>query len=63
MAEQSESDQLVLARAVREACVAAARQGYADAAMSGLCAEGAQEAALSAIESLDLAAVLNGLNE
>lgn len=63
MAESADTDALKLACAIRAACVDAARQGYADASISGLCAEGAQEAALSAIESLDLAAVLERLQD
>ena len=49
---------LRLARTVRAACVQAAKEGYERASMSGLCAEGALEAAISAIEMLDLSAVL-----
>lgn len=40
--------------AVRAACLAAARAAYEDAMMRGVCAEGALEAALGAIETLDL---------
>ena len=39
---------------VRRACLAAARAAYDDALMRGICAEGALEAALGAIEMLDL---------
>lgn len=39
---------------VRAACLRAARAAYDDALQSGLCAEGALEAALGAIETLDL---------
>jgi len=53
-------DQLTIARTVREACVAAAKQAYEQAAMSGLCDEGALEAAIGAIETLDLEALLAG---
>ncbi len=53
-----ENDRLRLAQSVRDACIAAARQGYENAAISGLCAEGALEAALSAIHMVDLEAVL-----
>ncbi len=38
----------------REACIRAASAGYENAAMSGLCHEGAWEAAISAIRMLDL---------
>jgi len=58
MAEMND-DRLRLARAVRDACVRAAKEGYERAAMSGLCADGALEAAVSAIEMLDLNAVVD----
>lgn len=48
------SDPLHLAERVRDACIDAALAGYEDAAMSGLCHEGAWEAAISAIRRLDL---------
>lgn len=50
-----------LAEAVRAACLKAAREGYAEAAESGLCHEGAVEASLGAIGMLDLKAVLASL--
>lgn len=43
-----------LARKVRDACIDAVRVGFSDASMSGLCTEGAMEAAISAMENLDL---------
>jgi len=43
-----------LAERVRKACVEAAREGFMDASMSGLCEEGAMEAAISAIQKLDI---------
>jgi hypothetical protein len=43
-----------LAEAVRQACIRALREGYDTAGISGLCAEGALEAALSAMQRLDL---------
>lgn len=54
----TETDDLELAEQVREACVRAALEGYEDAAIAGLCDEGAQEAAISAIRRLDLHVVL-----
>ena len=54
----AEAELLELAEAVRRACLDAAREGYRDAAISGLCGEGAQEAALGAIEMVDLAAIV-----
>lgn len=50
----SAAERIALAETVRAACVAAARDGYQYAAISGLCSEGAQEAALSAIQMVDL---------
>jgi len=47
-----------LAEAVRNACVEAARRGYEEAAMSGLCHEGAAEASIDAIRMLDIDAVI-----
>lgn len=58
VAERHSSMDMRIAQAVREACVEAARAAYEDAATSGLCSEGAREAALSAMESLDLQALL-----
>ena len=49
---------LQLARRVRDACIQAAKDGYERAAISGLCEEGALEAALSAIHMMDLDAVV-----
>lgn len=48
------TDPLPLAEAVRRACIEAALAAYEDAGMSGLCAEGRWEAAVSAMQSLDL---------
>ena len=49
---------LILAEKVRKACIDAAREEYLDAAMSGICSEGALEAAVGAIQSLSLEEVL-----
>jgi hypothetical protein len=43
-----------LAEAVRQACIQAALDAYEDAGISGLCAEGRWEAAIGAMQSLDL---------
>lgn len=43
---------------IRVACLKAARDAFEDAQMRGLCAEGALEAALGAIEMLDLDALI-----
>ncbi|HBQ59062.1 MAG TPA: acetyltransferase [Balneolaceae bacterium] len=46
------------AEKIREACIKAAREGFMDASMSGLYTEGAMEAAISAIQSLDIEQLL-----
>ena len=50
-----------LAEAVREACLEAAKQGYEEAAASGLCHEGAVEASLGAVRMIDLKVLLEAL--
>lgn len=52
-------DARVLAEAVRQACLDAAREALQTAAFSGLCREGAEEAALDAIRALDLEKTLH----
>ena len=47
-----------VAERVRNACINAAREGFQDAAISGLCAEGAMEAAISAMQKLDLELII-----
>jgi hypothetical protein len=42
------------AESARQACIAAALAAYEDAGVLGLCAEGRWEAAVSAMQSLDL---------
>tara|TARA_R110002124_G_scaffold287287_2_gene472295 strand:+ start:4207 stop:4404 length:198 start_codon:yes stop_codon:yes gene_type:complete len=46
------------AEIIREACIKAAKEGFTDASISGLCAEGAIEAAISAIQNLNLTKVI-----
>jgi|AntRauTorckE6833_2_1112554.scaffolds.fasta_scaffold27876_3 hypothetical protein len=53
----------VLADKIREACIKAAREGFMDASMSGLCTEGAMEAATSAMQSLDMEKLITSLNK
>jgi hypothetical protein len=50
----NENKQIELAEKIRKACIKAARDGFTDASMSGLCTEGAMEAAISSIQKLDL---------
>ncbi|RCX30629.1 acetyltransferase [Thioalbus denitrificans] len=47
-----------LAERVRSACIEAALAGYENASISGLCHEGAWEAAISAIRMVDLSELL-----
>lgn len=49
---------LRLAEAVRAACIRAMREAHRDAAISGLCSEGALEAAIGAVQQLDLSALI-----
>ena len=51
-----------IAEAVRAACLRAALEGYENAAISGLCHEGAWECAVDAIRVLDIEALLRDLN-
>lgn len=50
---------LEIAERVRLACIKAAIDGYERAEMSGLCREGAWEAAVSAMRMLDLQVLLD----
>lgn len=50
-----------LIEAVREACIQAALEGYENAALSGLCREGAWESAISAMRMLSTDAILRQL--
>jgi hypothetical protein len=48
------TDATQVAEAARQACITAALAAYEDAGMLGLCAEGRWEAAVSAMQSLDV---------
>ena len=50
--------ELRIALAVKEACIQAAKQAFEDASIGGLCDEGALEAAIGAIQTLDIDALL-----
>ena len=52
------SSQRELAEKVRQACVAAAKAGFEQARLDGLCVEGAVETAVSSIQNLNLETVL-----
>lgn len=45
---------ILLGERVRQACLKAAKEGFREASMSGLCSEGAIEAAVGAIQSVDV---------
>lgn len=54
-----------IAEKVRQRCIKAAKKGFKDASMSGLCTEGAAEAAIGAMQSLDVTEIVaeeNGFN-
>jgi hypothetical protein len=52
------ADQMALAERVRHLLVHTALGAYEDAAMRGLCSEGAWEAAISALRQVDLSGLL-----
>ncbi len=56
--DDQNTTKIELAKLVRKACIEAAREGFKDAAMSGLCAEGAIEAGISSIQKLDLEKII-----
>ena len=53
------NEELKLAEIIREACLQSAREGFQDASLSGLCSDGAIEAAISAIQKLNLEKIIN----
>ncbi|HSH44055.1 MAG TPA: hypothetical protein VK973_18165 [Arenicellales bacterium] len=55
------SNQHEFARQVREQCINTAVQAYENASISGLCGEGAFEAAISAIRMMDIEALVEQL--
>ncbi len=50
-----------IAKRLRDVCLETVIQGYEDAGMQGLCAEGRWEAAIGALRTLDLAPLLREL--
>jgi len=52
-----------LAQSVRNACVRTAKKAFEDASISGLCDEGAWEAAIGAIEMLDIETLIREASE
>lgn len=59
--EDNAAQLLALAEQIRQACIAAARSSYEDAAANGLCAEGAWECAVDAMHHVDLVVQLQTL--
>ena len=57
--ENSAQRNVELAEHIRQSCISGAIEGYERAAISGLCHEGAWEAAISAMRMLDLTALLD----
>lgn len=55
-------DPLDLAGSIRSAILEAANRAYEDAGVQGLCPEGRWEAAVSAVQQLDLHALVHRLN-
>jgi len=53
---------LRMARAVREACVRAAVDGYEWGGLSGLCAEGRFEMAVDSVRALDIDGIVRGMH-
>jgi len=56
--DNTKKHNIELAEEVRKACLEAARVGFREASISGLCTEGAMEAAVGSIQSLDLEKVI-----
>lgn len=59
MSEDQDSECRRVAQVVRTACIAAALKSYENAAISGLCHEGAWEAAVGAMRMLDVEKILS----
>lgn len=60
--KNKKKDDLAVAMAVRQACIEQAKEGFRDASMSGLCAEGSMEAAVSAIERIDIEQIIENID-
>jgi hypothetical protein len=48
-----------VAEQIRNACIGAAREGFQDALVRGLCSEGAMEAAISSMQNLKLEKIIH----
>ena len=60
---QNKPEQFVIAEKIRDACIKAAREGFMDASMSGLCTEGAMEASISAMQSLQIESLIEEIKK
>ena len=58
VSERMGAQQTTLAEAVRQACIKTALAAYEDAAMNGLCHEGAWECAVEAMRALDVTVII-----
>ena len=56
-------EKIKLAEAIRIQCAEAAKEGFNEASTRGLCSEGAIEAAIGAIQSLNLNKVIKELEK
>lgn len=56
-----ETEKRIIAEHLRNACIDAAKEGFRDASVSGLCRAGAMEAAISAMQRLDIEKILRDL--
>jgi len=59
----SEEDLKKVAETVREQCAKVAWKQFEDASMSGLCAEGAIESAVGAVQALDLDEIIRNIQQ
>lgn len=51
-----------LAETIRQICMNAARDGFEEASLAGLCTEGAIDYAVDAIRKIDLNKIIDGLS-
>lgn len=63
MKKNHSSDSLALAKAIQEECVKEARNGFRDASIRGLCSEGAMEAAISAIQMVEVEKIVKKFDQ
>jgi pentatricopeptide repeat protein len=56
--KSAKSTEIEIAQTVRDACISAVKRGFQDASMNGLCKEGSIEAAISAIQLLDMEKII-----